>query len=339
MRTVLAGLIALCATTALVARADAKCSQLDCGTNSPVMKQFHFHELDLGQSYNAEGLKLGLLRKGLHVYLPDLVDSRLVGRNVFTHAIEIQGAQLAGSYLEVESNATPVDHFAIDIERVTDGLKLWVDPGEARYETYQLGWRGTGGEATHAVPLCPNPPGGKTTSEIYTRPRESILFMGDRYDAESKTLLGSTRVRSRFFNIACAGSAPFKLFMTRHTTATSDSTHQATVAERQAMLKLYVSDVCGNGDSFTEQGTPLHWDNLFGWGYLNAADYATEALWNENGAMCLTVHRLGVKHQAAIKACLPDPFPRCEDFPGFVAAQPTTWPAGALRISTLPYQP
>jgi hypothetical protein len=169
-------------------------------------------------------------------------------------------------------------------------VEFWLGPKE-RIETYRLVY--TAPDTPGETPLCNDPPddGGSGTPP-WQRPLEAILYTGDRYDALQKRVIVDRESRG-WFNIACAGSVLAKLHLTRHTTAGSNDDYATSQAQRQAMLKMYVSDVCGTGHAWTKKGTPLHWTNNRGWGDLDGNEFAHEALWDENGAVCLDVHRLG----------------------------------------------
>jgi hypothetical protein len=146
-----------------------------------------------------------------------------------------------------------------------------------------------------------------------------------------------------WFNIGCAGSALAKLHLNRHTTAGSDSTHQTSLLRRQAMLKMYVADVCGNGFASTKQGTPLVWENntIPPWQTLPGAVSAMEGAWGPFGMICMDHHRLendpdwsvagGIKDQI-VAACgsLPDP---CA---GNYAGWPNVFPSGSYLKTAIP---
>ena len=87
-------------------------------------------------------------------------------------------------------------------------------------------------------------------------------------------------------NIACATTALAKLFLVRHTEASQTQT--TTRAERQAMLKMFTADVCGDEHvSFTVHGQPLYWEDSKGITRFPPSPRRLEAIWNENGAVCL----------------------------------------------------
>lgn len=326
--------VVVAAVAADAGRADAKCSVLECGTNSPTMETYRFHELNLAGLYNAEGLRVTGLVQGGVTYQPRIVGDEL--RGIGPGGLVLAGTALAGAHLAIETDTDPVQHYSIFIEHVTDGIDYWVDPGEDGVFTYHLTY--TGPVTTQRTALCPDPPDKKTAgleTETYVNPLEAILHGGDRYDADAKTVIATGSATRGWMNVACAGNALYKLHMIRHTEFSSDAAHVTTAGQRQAMLKMYVSDVCGNGDSFTLQGTPLHWDNLFGWGYTDGTEHSVEALWSEDGALCMDLHRLGDTYADDIAACAPR-LPTCGDaYPGWE----TSWPASAYVASFVPYAP
>jgi hypothetical protein len=136
---------------------------------------------------------------------------------------------------------------------------------------------------------------------------------------------------STWFNIACEGTAIAKLHLLRHTAASvfdpradvpTGSDHAipvppgiptgpivhprrtTKVPERQALLKMLTADYCGIGFPFTENGHPLSytfqqpWQPLFPRTNGSAVPFrgldnvSIDALWNQDGAVCLAVPRL-----------------------------------------------
>lgn len=323
--------------TAMAARsADALCPKLECGTNSPLMDFFEFHELSPNE-FNAEGLRLVGLWSAGTLYQARVASDRLQGIDGFGN-VALEGADLVDGTLDVITSADPPVHYYIHIKGVSETVKFWVDPGEDVIETYFLTWSGglenyTGDDEQL---LCPRPPTSKDEAYEgvdYAKPYESVLFSGDRYNATDKTVIEIDPAMIRgWFNIACAGNALYKMYMTRHTTAGSNSLHLTDADQRQAMLKMYVSDVCGNGDSNTEQGTRLHWNNFLGWGFLEPTD-RIEAFWGPKGALCFKEHRLGDKFIDDILDCLDPNITSCDDaFPNWA----NHWPSDAYVVSMIP---
>ena len=100
-------------------------------------------------------------------------------------------------------------------------------------------------------------------------PERCDLFRGESYDPGKKTVT-RTNQSDGWFNIACAGAAPAKMHLLRHTTAGSDAKHKPTTAQRTAMLKMLTADYCGDGKAWTADGTPLDYTDARAW-------YATPA--------------------------------------------------------------
>ena len=107
--------------------------------------------------------------------------------------------------------------------------------------------------------------------------------------------------------------------------AGSTSTYVTTALQRQAMLRMYVSDVCGTGNAWTTAGTKLHFQQnqtaTSQWTNLDGLEYGFEAQWGPNGALCFDSHRRGTEYLPNIQldcgaampaACGNDP----EDFVG-----------------------
>jgi hypothetical protein len=128
----------------------------------------------------------------------------------------------------------------------------------------------------------------------------AIVFEGDRY-TDDKTV-SEIAADKGWFNLACAGTAPFKMHMLRHTKAgsvTPDGTPRSTtLPQRTAMLKAITADYCGDGRGWTGDGTKLWWADAQGWFQYPSADITTapdskgiEAIWGPNGALCLNEPR------------------------------------------------
>ena len=304
-----------------------------CGENSPMMGPFHFHELNTAGLPNDENVRLLNLQIGVNYYQPKIVNnSRLVAYDPVGGGT-LSGAALTGGHLNL---ATPDGNYRITIKKVSPQASsftvFWVGPATP-IETYEMTYTKIG--LTEPVPLCDNPPeriSGEGPTRMWVRRFETILFSGDRYDADSKDIIATTPLQAgNWFNLACAGTSIAKLYLTRHTFASSLSTHPSSWGRRQAMLRMYVSDVCGTGRPFTEKGTPLHWQNVSGWSTFDGTEYAHESLWSPDGAICLDTHRRFDQFLTDIKdecgGALPPPCP--------------SWlPSGATYVSSaVPFAP
>jgi ADYC domain len=223
--------------------------------------------------------------------------------------------------------------------KVNNAVSFWIGPTTPFVETYELAYIDP--KNNFHEKLCDTPPApqeGDDNGHAWQAPLEAVLFTGDRYLEDTREVTDiSASGTQHWFNIGCAGSALMKLHLNRHTTASALTGFTATKNERQAMFKMFASDLYGDGTVFTRKGVPLRWQNLNSWEKLTGFEHAFEARWNEKGAQCLDTHRLGMELAQEIedygelihKKLIP-----CD---GDVAA-PSFW-ANTLLISALPGAP
>jgi hypothetical protein len=116
---------------------------------------------------------------------------------------------------------------------------------------------------------------------------------GETYDNAAKEVQAN---RTGWFTLACAGSAAAKMKLMGYAPQTKfpGTTTPSTVAQRQATLKMITADYCGEGVSYTETGTPVVWSNAAG--TVDSSNWhapdEVEAVWGEDGALCLGATRL-----------------------------------------------
>ena len=286
---------------AVVTQEVVKCPSWGCGGNSPVIDVWGFHELDANGAANSAGVRLvGLVKKGRE-YRPLVVGARLIGRSRDESAYpSIGGTELIGASFVVD---TPGGSRAIHIRNVSRVTPYWIGSPTAN-ETYEL----EVADGSERRPLCANPP-APDADKTWPAALEALLFAGERYDAQTKEVIATDEPGGGWFNIACAGSALAKLHLNRHTSAGAADELRTTAAQRQALLKMYTSDVCGTGQAFTRQGEPLHWATSTGALTLDGNEASFEALWTERGALCLDEHRLEADpdfpgiHDEIVAAC------------------------------------
>ncbi|MBL8623075.1 MAG: hypothetical protein JNK64_17295 [Myxococcales bacterium] len=201
----------------------------------------------------------------------------------------LSGANLVNSELVVK-NATGSLEYRIRIANASTIQKFWQAP-ITTVNTYELQWRLA--TSTYYTPVCKNPPNRLDDTGNWNNILEAILFTGDRYDTDTLTVTASTPAEATtWFNIGCAGTVLAKLALNRHTDATKSAQVTTTRDQRQAMLKMYTSDVCNSGDALTVTGTPLRWWSATGLTSKAIAVYSNEARWTADGALCLDTHRL-----------------------------------------------
>jgi hypothetical protein len=248
-----------------------------------------FHELNLNGVPNTAGFAVTGIRRGTTPY-----ELEVSGSSVTAHARSGIGDRLTGPAL----------------------VGLVIDLRDAAGERYALRFAASGTTTFWAGLSAIVPTYALTyTSKTARLPRplctvgvnQAILFEGDRYDAERKTVIATGAASRGWINIACAGTALAKLFLVRHTEASQEVS--TTREERQAMLKMFTADVCGDGTSFTVHGQPLFWADVKGITVFPDAPASLEAVWSDKGAVCLEEPRRPELAGAIQARC--GPLPRC----------------------------
>lgn len=301
----------------------ASCPKWGCNENSPLMTTVgYFHDLHPRGVPNQQGMSVidYRLPNSSEIYRPRIVDgSRLVIDND-DNSVTLSGHDLEGGWFEIQSGYGVHRLFIEHVTTLAESqVRFWVG-ASTPIETYTLTYQEPGQAlGPKRQVLCNNAPpydkSGGTVQGAWVNPLEAFFFTGDRYDADQKTV---TKIddTSDFFNIACAGSAIAKLHLNRHTSLGSPGPYGETAsqAKRQAMLKMYVSDVCGNGSAWTMKGTPLRFSDSAHWFTFSGPAFAHEAYWDESGATCLDVHRLGALFEDEINAQCRRSLPACSRF-------------------------
>ena len=133
-----------------------------------------------------------------------------------------------------------------------------------------------------------------------------FAFTGDRYDQETGEVTTGSATDG-WLTLTCGDSAPAKLHLTRHTAAGANNQHYAPREQREALMRMYRADFYGNGDSYTISGQPLRYIDANGWfsdfySFHDEVD-TFEALWNQDGAVCLDRARLDEPEGDPIPPC------------------------------------
>jgi hypothetical protein len=285
-----------------VQQAFNQCPEFMCGTNSPVIANLGFWELNLPPAAGVAGLpnNVGLqvldFMQGVQSYQPKVIGGRLIATSSST---TLTGAQLVNGWLRLRLGRR---QFRLQVTEVStvDSWALPTSGVPVALETYKLDWT----ELINGLPgrylnVCHNIP-SRESSEILTMTGlniyRTLVFEGDRIDARKKL---DTGVDPSWFNLGCAGSALAKMALTGHTEASHVTrAFDTTLAERQTMLKMLAADYCGDGTAFTVAGQPLNWRDDHGTMKLTALMFnppqplILESRWNEKGAVCLDKPRV-----------------------------------------------
>lgn len=298
------------------------CPPDGCGGNSPVVGGVYFWQLHIGSLpgvANEGGVRITSITNAngmaLRFRLAD--GDRLLGVDPMTGAVISQGTTLLGTRIALDVNGMP---YELLIDAAAPSESFWVgDP--LPIWLYSFRYRPLPSEQDPDRPvrwraLCSEGDGDPTLVH-------AMVFGGDRYDPVTKKITVGPETRG-WMNIACAKSAIYKMHKIGHTTAAQSRLGLVTtVAQRRAMLNAWTSNVCGTGEAFTRQGEPITLRDALGWfgkAPYNGVAVSPEAIWDEDGAVCLDVHRLHEddaaiydKMRAACGGSLP---PSCAELAG-----------------------
>jgi hypothetical protein len=295
------------------------CQTWGCGTNSPIVGDgLMFDELDASGSYaNRGGLKIAFAKLGDGTLVKVRGERQsLVAYDGFGR--RFVGDQLLGMIIHLHHDTK--GEYEILVEKYyPQSLTFWSGAAEV-VPAYDMKARKVG-DLYFKDSVCQRDP--LMNDPHWTGiEHATIVFQGDRYDPVAKKVW-ETSPSDPWFNIACAGTTPAKLHLMRHTRAGSylwdgrTVAYDTTVAERQAMLKMFAADYCGTGRSFTIDGQPLNYNDSNHW-YREALPYTRdqqEALWSEDGAICLDRVRRDTEYTVdSINEKCGRKLPMCDDF-------------------------
>lgn len=268
------------------------CDPWICGSNSPIIDTYRFHELNTRGLENREGFSIVSLVQGSMNYQLMVQHGRIIGRSGSVH---IQGAALQGAEIRLRHNPTG-RIFPVRIHRVGNVQTFARLGGTPRVlETYQLEWAYWNGGAppTGWRNVCSHIPARTNPDVLGMNISHALVFEGERIDRDAKTI--DPALAPSWFNIGCAGHALAKLAINGHTEAAKQLFgFQTTIPERQAFLKMLAGDYCGNGMVFTVAGQPLQWMDWHGYTQytMAPANLVAEARWSPDGATCLDTPRV-----------------------------------------------
>jgi len=195
----------------------------------------------------------------------------------------------------------------------------WVTPidgvPENKSHVYDLRYRQVG-DPTGLRALCPSEDLTDDPEWDKIPDGNAFLFAGDRYDVAAKTV-SSAPTNGPWFNVACKGFAMAKMHLLRHTEAGSNANRQTDVHQRTTMLKMLTDDICGNGTTYTIDGEHLYYMDRRAWHpFMLGTEESIEAIWNEDGAVCLSHPRREAEGDVTyqeIHAICPEKTDLCKD--------------------------
>jgi len=285
------------------------CPRDVCGLNGSWLGAgVPFRTLHLHGNANPEGLAImGVTDRNGHAMTLDLAGDVLTGQPADGSPVLI-GARLAGTSLLIghlgPAGGAPAYRLTIDSVTFED---FWAQCPSCRDPVKQ---------APHyhftATSLADGCPIALCDPALEHRPNASItgttvMFHGDYYDdrtyqVSDEPAADRAGADGDLFNIACQGTAIYKLYMLRHSGASASSTATITEpAQRTALLRLLTADYCGRGHPFTVNGVPIQlgtnpamsrYHVMPASGYDLAFGGAIDAQWTPDGAACLGTPRL-----------------------------------------------
>jgi hypothetical protein len=255
------------------------CPAWQCGFNSAEVNGRSIRELNLDGAANASGLKIvGFTAPlGLLGYSLDVADDELIATGP---GPTLRGAALLGATILVKEPGLLSLPLPITITGYQE-IPSWA-AGAPPVATYALLYPDLGSLLTKRN-VC----NGDLTDTLAT---SAVVLGGETYDLTSKTV----QHNPRWLTIACAGSAAAKLRLLGYGPQSDfdGEGNPASVAQRQATLKMITADYCGGGVSYTQNGTALAWENADGTVQPAHALGPVEAVWSASGALCLEATRI-----------------------------------------------
>lgn len=275
---------------------DSGCSRWRCGYNAAEINGESLQELHLGGQANADGVKVVGFLSPLNLlgYKLSVENDRFVAKGGLLLGT-LKGAALIGSTILIKlgggltvpvviAGVQEVPSWAAGAPPITAYTLVYVDLEDTLSQRNVC-------SGTLLDPL---------TAAV-------TLIGGETYDEATKTVNPGM---SGWVTLACAGSAAAKLKLLGYGPSGDfdGQGHPATVMQRQATLKMITADYCGDGQSYTANGTPLLWANAAGTVAPDDGDTvgAFEAAWSGGGALCLDTPR-----DPALAASLHCTLPAC----------------------------
>ncbi len=338
--TAIAGSIACATEPPIVSEAVAasECSGPGCPDNSPIIAGVQFYELNSFRMPNDQGLLITDFRSPSGVSIPRIEVRQGLPVGVDSSGnIVLASSAMVGSIIKVADDQGRT--WDIKLNETSD-IPFWAPPWTQAI-TFELLVRGPIGlpKGVDWYPLCPMKPdasewpGGNVL--------HAIFFEGDRYNYIDKTVWAIGPTTAGWFNIACAGSTPAKMYLTRHSESSTNPSTPTTQPERQALLKAYTASMCPGSWSFTGVGEYLHVATSNGLMPEDPTlDYdRVEGLWNADGIVCRGEHRLvdpNSMDRVAADALMDQIKPQCGVLPECTKADIENWKDSGLVLTHNP---
>lgn len=273
--------------------AQRDCDDWVCGSNSPMVDNYGFHDLNVNGLRNASGFALVRVDRNGVTYRMAVQGGEIILTPISGGAVLSQYS-VKGAILRVV-HAASGQRYNIEIADAAKTVSWARLNGDTRsILTYQFRWQVDDPLSTNVrwTNVCTNP---TSESEPGMNAYHTMVFEGDRIDARTKTVV---RVEDGWFNFGCAGHALAKMHLTGHTEGARALGFETTLDQRTTMLKMLSADYCGTGQPFTVAGTPLTWRDDKRWMSFSPLLAPVEARWRPDGVACLNTPRLDANPSA-----------------------------------------
>src|SRR5262249_40580026 len=312
------------------------CAEFGCGENQCQIESVYFDGMYLDKDADP-GAPVKLLRYAASE--DDLKDNNLATLDVVDGQFVSSADTVVGGVLEVGVDGKT---YIILIAEQHETQQFWTVDHE-RVITYSLKYKDPSTLNKTYIDLCTTTDPGPGWA---TKMTDAIVFDGDKYGPKMKVTDTWNTPASTWFNIACAGSVPAKLYLLRQTLSShTPDLPPPSREQRQAFVYMYTASYCGDGHSFTASHEPLaiRDDALIPneppVSFASFADLESkEAVWNESGAVCIDTPRRekeepGTRDEV-LRRCeaVGHRLGTCSDFPGW----PETWKARGMIVTGSP---
>ena len=269
-----------------------------CGVNDAIVNDEPIRDLDRGGLPNEGGVTLEKIQDPDGVsYTLGTYEDEIVALSS-THTIVAQASALIGWQLQLD---TPNGPETVKITSYVRDISSWKANG-APMSAYGLAYLLDDGDSKTWRNVCP---------DYAESPDEATvtILAGETYDSDLKLVNPNT---GTWITLACRDQAAYKMkrlsYGPHGDLLSAVPRAGATADQRQSTLKMLTADYCGTGTSFTVTGTPLYWRNHAGtvvFEPLLVKLTAVEALWDADGAICLTTPRRATLDDVAAECELP----------------------------------
>lgn len=234
--------------------------------NSPVVDKVAIHGLALDSTPNVDGVRLlgGVTGDGMPFTLGfDRTTDNFYGLDEDGGVIFAPN-EMINKALVLDVNG---QQRLLRITGHVDGVASWAT-GAPPVSVYRAVYENPQGAL---VPLCPS---ANPDEQWFT------LIADQLVDRKNSNLVAAPG----WVSFACVNEALGKMkFLNYHATGST--------ARRKATLLMLTADYCGDGTHFTVSGVPVAWRDTAGTVQPPFAENELEAMWDDNGAICLNTPR------------------------------------------------